>query len=90
MKEALGLIEVRGLSTAILTADTMSKASNISVLEIENAKGGGYMAIKIKGDVAAVNAAISAGKSIAAQHGSFIASKVIARPSDDLSGMFIK
>ena len=62
MKQALGLIEISGLSTAVLAADTMAKAANIRILEIENTKGLGYMTIKIAGDVGAVNAAVNAGK----------------------------
>ena len=54
MKQALGLIEISGLSTAVLAADTMAKAANIRILEIENTKGLGYMTIKIAGDVGAV------------------------------------
>ena len=35
MKQALGLIEISGLSTAVVAADTMAKAANIRILEIE-------------------------------------------------------
>ena len=66
MKQALGLIEISGLSTAVLAADTMAKAANIRILEIENTKGLGYMTIKIAGDVGAVNAAVNAGQLIGA------------------------
>ncbi len=47
MKQALGLVEISGLSTAVVVADTMAKAANIRILEIENTKGLGYMTLKI-------------------------------------------
>lgn len=43
MKQALGLLEVQGLSTAVVAADTMAKAANVRLLEVENTKGSGYM-----------------------------------------------
>ena len=49
MKQALGLIEISGLSTAVVAADTMAKAANIRILEIENTKGLGYMTIRLPG-----------------------------------------
>ena len=42
MKQALGLVEISGLSTAVVVADTMAKAANVRILEIENTKGLGY------------------------------------------------
>ena len=36
MKQALGLVEISGLSTAVVVADTMAKAANVRILEIEN------------------------------------------------------
>ena len=51
MKQALGLVEISGLSTAVVVADTMAKAANVRILEIENTKGLGYMTIKIVGSL---------------------------------------
>lgn len=88
MKQALGLVEIRGLSTAVVVADTMVKAANIRILEIENTKGLGYMTIKISGDVGAVNAAVSAGKQTAMENQKLVSWKVIARPSDSVEHTF--
>ena len=88
MKQALGLIEISGLSTAVLAADTMAKAANIRILEIENTKGLGYMTIKIAGDVGAVNAAVNAGKQIGAANNKLVSWKVIPRPSDYVEHAF--
>ena len=88
MKQALGLVEISGLSTAVVAADTMAKAANIRILEIENTKGLGYMTIKIAGDVGAVNAAVNAGKQIGAANNKLVSWKVIPRPSDYVEHAF--
>lgn len=88
MKQALGLVEISGLSTAVVAADTMAKAANIRILEIENTKGLGYMTIKIAGDVGAVNAAVNAGKQIGAANNKLVSWKVIPRPSDYVEQAF--
>ncbi|WP_315115042.1 BMC domain-containing protein [Clostridium intestinale] len=88
MKEALGLVETRGLSTAVLVADTMVKTSNVNIIDIENIKGLGYMTIKISGNVGAVNAAVTAGRQIALENNAFVSAKVIPRPSNYIEGTF--
>ncbi len=88
MKQALGLVEVQGLSTAVLVADTMVKAANVTILEIENSKGQGYMTVKIAGDVGAVNAAVSAGKQTGLENQKLVSFKVIARPADSVDQIF--
>lgn len=88
MKQALGLVEISGLSTAVVVADTMVKAANVRLLEIENTKGLGYMTIKIVGDVGAVNAAVNAGKQIGTTNGKLVSWKVIPRPSEYVDQTF--
>lgn len=88
MKQALGLVEVQGLSTAVLVADTMVKAANVTILEIENSKGQGYMTVKVAGDVGAVNAAVSAGKQTGLENQKLVSFKVIARPADSVEQFF--
>lgn len=88
MKEALGLVETKGLSTAILVADAMAKTANVNIIDIENTKGSGYMTIKISGDVGAVTAAVTAGKQIAIENNGFVSSKVIPRPSNNIESAF--
>ena len=89
MKESLGLVEVSGMSTAIVVADAMAKSANIKIVGIENSKGLGYMTIKITGDIGAVNAAVSAGKQIGITHNNFVSLKVIPRPSDFIYEVFV-
>lgn len=90
MREALGLIEIRGLSTAVVVADTMAKAANVRILEVENTRGLGYMTIKIAGDVGAVHAAVNAGKQIGQITGKLISWKVIPRPSEYVGEVFCR
>lgn len=84
MGKSLGTIEVVGLSSAIVVADAMAKTANIEINDLEITKGFGFVTVKIFGDVGAVKAAISAGKSLALQSGAYVASNVIARPNMDL------
>ncbi|RKD34061.1 BMC domain-containing protein [Lacrimispora algidixylanolytica] len=88
MKQALGLVEVQGLSTAVLVADAMVKAANVTILEIENSKGQGYMTVKVVGDVGAVNAAVSVGKQTGLENQKLVSFKVIARPADSVDQIF--
>lgn len=88
MNQALGLVEVQGLSTAVVVADTMAKAANIQILEVENTKGSGYMTVKAVGDVGAVNASVQAGRQIALENQKLVSWKVIPRPSDYVEHTF--
>ena len=88
MKQALGLLEVQGLSTAVVAADTMAKAANVRLLEVENTKGSGYMTIKVTGDVGAVNASVQAGRQTAIENRKLVSWKVIPRPSDYVEHTF--
>lgn len=90
MKEALGLIEVIGLTNGIVVADAMAKTANITIQDIEITKGCGYVTVKITGYVGAVNAAISSGKALAIKNDKFITSKVIPRPADVINKRFLK
>ena len=88
MNQSLGLVEISGMSTALVVADALAKSANIKIIGIENSKGLGYMTIKITGDIGAVNAAVSAGKQIGITHNNFVSSKVIPRPSDFVYKVF--
>ena len=88
MREALGLVETRGISTAIEVADVMAKAANVKLLALENTRGGGYMTVKVIGNVGAVKAAVDAGKASAIRFGNLISASVIARPADSMAEFF--
>ncbi|HEV2292616.1 MAG TPA: BMC domain-containing protein [Tepidisphaeraceae bacterium] len=77
---AIGMIETQGLTAVIEAIDTAVKAANVEVLGREKL-GGGYITVLIKGDVAAVKAAIDAGREKVEGLGKLIAAHVIPRPS---------
>lgn len=81
--EALGFIETQGFTAVFDAIDTACKAARVEVVGKEKL-GGGYVTVVIRGDVAAVTAAIEAGKGRAAHLGTLIAAHVIARPSDSV------
>jgi len=83
MKDALGLIETRGLVGSIEAADTMLKAANVNLTGREKI-GGGLVTVIVEGDVGAVKAAVDAGASAAKKVGELISVHVIPRPHADL------
>lgn len=84
MKDAIGLIETRGLVGSIEAADTMVKAANVSLIGREKI-GGGLVTVIVEGDVGAVKAAVDAGASAAKKVGELISVHVIPRPHADLA-----
>ena len=84
--EALGLIETRGLVGAIEAADTMVKAANVTLIGKEQI-GGGFVAVMVRGDVGAVQAATEAGAEAAKAVGELVSVHVIPRPHSDVENM---
>jgi ethanolamine utilization protein EutM len=76
---ALGLIETKGLVGAIEAADAMVKAAKVELVGYEKT-GGGYVTAVVRGDVAAVKAAVEAGARSAGKVGEVVATHIIARP----------
>ncbi len=87
MQTALGIIETRGLATAIEAADAAVKAANVTIGEYVTV-GGGKVNIIIRGDVAAVKSAIEAGVASASQIGEVQGQTVLPRPSEKLTPTF--
>jgi microcompartment protein CcmL/EutN len=77
---ALGFIETQGFTAVFEAIDSACKAANVEVLGKEKL-GGGYITVIVKGDVAAVKAAVEAGTAKVNSLGKLIAGHVIARPS---------
>ena len=84
MKQSLGLLEVSGLALAISCADVMAKAASITLVGLEKTNGSGWTVIKIIGDVASVQAAISTGADFAERQNGLVAHKVISRPGEGI------
>ena len=82
--KALGLLETQGLSGVLEGADAMLKAANVEIVGKEKI-GAAHVTVMIRGDVAAVKAAIEAGSAAAERVGKLVAAHVIARPHDGLA-----
>jgi microcompartment protein CcmL/EutN len=83
------MIETQGLTAVFEAIDTACKAANVEVIGREKL-GGGYITVLIKGDVAAVTAAVEAGQAKVDGLGKLIAAHVIARPSPSLLALLPK
>ena len=79
--EALGLLETQGFTAVTAATDAACKAANVRVIAKEKL-GGGYITVIFEGDVAAVTAAVEAGRAAAEAVGKLISAHVIARPSE--------
>src|ERR1700733_12238176 len=87
--EALGLLECKGLVALMEGTDAMLKSANVEMMGWDKC-GSGMVTAFVKGDVAAVKAAIDAGAEAAGRIGTVVAVHVIPRPHDDLGGMMPK
>ncbi|MBI4777128.1 MAG: ethanolamine utilization microcompartment protein EutM [Deltaproteobacteria bacterium] len=83
IKEALGMIETRGLVANIEAADAMVKAANVILVGQERI-GAGLVTAMVRGDVGAVKAATDAGAAAAAKVGEVVSVHVIPRPHQDV------
>ncbi len=87
--EALGIVETQGLTAILEAADTMLKAANVTLVGKEKI-GAAYVTVIVRGDVAAVKAAVDAGAKAVDGLGKLIAAHVIARPHEDLAALLPK
>lgn len=85
-KQAIGMIECKGLISLMEAADAALKAADVSMTGWEKI-GSGLVTGFFTGDVAAVKAAIEAGAESAGQIGEVVAVQVIPRPHDDLGNL---
>ncbi len=85
--KSLGLIEVIGLTAAVEAADAAAKSADVELLGYETTNGGGWLVVKLAGDVSSVEAAVQAGRCAAERVGTVIASHVIARMGDGLEAL---
>jgi microcompartment protein CcmL/EutN len=79
MAEALGMIETRGFAAMVEASDAMVKAAKVELVSYEKI-GGGYCTAIVRGDVAAVKAAVEAGVRGAEKVGEVVSVHVIPRP----------
>jgi len=79
MTEALGMIECRSFAAMVEASDAMVKAARVELVAYEKT-GGGFVTAIVRGDVAAVKAAVEAGTRGAEKVGEVVSVHVIPRP----------
>jgi microcompartment protein CcmL/EutN len=82
-KQAIGILETKGLVALVQGTDAMLKSANVELTGPMKGVGSALVSAVVTGDVAAVNAAIEAGAETAGRHGEVVSAHVIARPHDD-------
>lgn len=85
-RNALGMIETRGLVGATEAADAMVKASTVLLLAKEYV-GGGYATVFCRGEVGAVKAALDAGAAAAKRVGELHTVHIIAKPDPQIDSI---
>lgn len=88
-QEALGMVETKGLVSAIEAADTMVKSANVTLVGYEKI-GSGLITVMVRGDVGAVKAATDAGSSAASKVGELVSVHVIPRPHTEVEKILPK
>lgn len=81
--KALGMIETRSFAAMVEASDAMVKAANVELIGYEKI-GGGFVTAIVRGDVAAVRAAVDAGIRAAEKVGEIVSSHVIPRPHNNV------
>lgn len=86
VKQALGMIETKGLIGSIEAADAMVKVADVTLIGKEQI-GSGLVTVMVRGDVGAVKAAVDAGAAAAKRVGDLYGVHVIPRPHDDVESI---
>jgi microcompartment protein CcmL/EutN len=92
MAQAVGLLEVYGLATALYAADAACKAANVTIEYIDKNKPANAEALevpllimlKFRGSVSDVNAAVEAGKRASEEIAGYVVGHVISSPDEGL------
>ncbi|MHC1787143.1 MAG: BMC domain-containing protein [Christensenellales bacterium] len=83
--QAVGVVETFSLACAIQVADAAVKAADVQIIEVRLGRGlGGKSFVVITGEVAAVHAAVDAGKGAENTQGLVVSSVVIPSPHMDM------
>ncbi len=88
-KQALGMVETKGLIGAIEAADAMVKAADVSLMGKQQI-GCGLVTVMVRGDVGAVKAAVDAGAAAAKRVGNLHGVHVIPSPHGDVEMLLPK
>ena len=86
-QDAIGLIETQGYVGLLEAADAMLKSAAVELVGREKI-GAAYVTVMVRGDVAAVKAAVEAGRAAVERvGGKLILAHVIARPHEGLASL---
>ena len=88
-REALGMIETKGLVCAIEAADAMVKSAKVFLVGYEKI-GSGLVTVMVRGDVGAVKASVDAGAVAAQKVGEVVSIHVIPRTHTDVERILPK
>jgi len=86
---SLGLVETHGFIAAVEAADAMTKAAQVSIARYEVTRGA-LVTILVRGELAAVEAAVAAGAAAARVVGDLRTSHVITSPSPDIESVLLE
>jgi len=86
MSDALGMIETRSFAAMVEASDAMVKAAKVELVHYEKT-GGGFTTAVVRGDVAAVKAAVEAGALGAQRVGEVVCTHVIPRPHNQIENV---
>lgn len=90
---ALGLIEAIGLSTAMVALDAATKSADVTLVGYDRVIGVGKMlsiTLNLEGGVAAVQAAVDAGRLAGSRVGTVVSAHVIPRPHEEVDKVISK
>lgn len=82
-REALGLVETRGMIAAVEAADAMCKTARVRLTRFEITRDA-LVTVTVRGALADVEAAVAAGAAAAAGRGEVFAHHVIPSPDGQL------
>ena len=82
-RDALGLVETRGMVPAIEAADAMCKAARVRLTRYEVTRDA-LVTVTVRGALGEVEAAVAAGAAAAARTGEVLARHVIPAPEGQL------
>ena len=83
MAEALGMVETKGFVAMVEAADAMCKAADVRLVGYEKV-GAGLVTAIVRGEIAAVVAAVEAGAAAARRLGEVTAAHVIPVPHEGI------
>ncbi|WP_033292570.1 BMC domain-containing protein [Amycolatopsis jejuensis] len=85
-REAIGLIETRGVVALTAGIEAMMKTADVQVAAIERISYG-YFAAAVRGSIAAVRQALDSGTAAVRQYGDLRSAQLYPRPSERASAL---